>query len=431
MSEQEFVKHCLNDICKKNGFDDCSSMSHRDFELISRTIEENTGTLISVSTVKRLLNGDFNRMPQTATLNAISSYLGFKNWQEYKGSINNYAKSLNGVQEKILEIPPKKIPNFNFLRKNKKWVGAFVIIMSGILVFSLISFLFKPSPNYEKATFSAEKTTANSIPNTVVFHYNIDDIKADSFFIQQSWDKTKRVRIYKNNYTLTDIYYEPGYHAAKLIANDSIIRTFGVSIPTDKWVFYAKDKGIRGLPEYIKSKNAIENGVLMLDKATLDGNLINTETERSFIYSYFPTKINVSSDGFTLKAKVRMKEIRNNTCPYIVCEVFCQKRFIFFKSTPKGCASEAIAWLGDNYSDGKNVDLSPLSIDVTQWVDVELIVKNNQATVFYNNKEVFSEKHEGSKGLITGLGFISNGLCEIDFVELKGLNGEVVYQNDF
>ncbi|MEI9809516.1 MAG: hypothetical protein WDO16_17520 [Bacteroidota bacterium] len=41
---------------------------------------------------------------------------------------------------------------------------------------------------------------------------------ADSFFIQQSWDKNRRVKIDKHSHTLTDIYYEPGYHIAKLIA---------------------------------------------------------------------------------------------------------------------------------------------------------------------------------------------------------------------
>ena len=49
-------------------------------------------------------------------------------------------------------------------------------------------------------------------------------------------------RIYKNHYTVTDIYYEPGYHLAKLIANDSAIRVAEVSIPTDRWVFYANEQ---------------------------------------------------------------------------------------------------------------------------------------------------------------------------------------------
>src|SRR6185436_18442007 len=108
-----------------------------------------------------------------------------------------------------------------------------------------------------------KKTTANAIPNTVVFSYNIDEVNADSFFIQQSSDKRKTLRIYKNHYTLTDIYYEPGYHIAKLIANDSVIKTMDVSIPTDRWFYYARERKPATIPEYI-SCSGFKNGSLTM-----------------------------------------------------------------------------------------------------------------------------------------------------------------------
>ncbi len=112
--------------------------------------------------------------------------------------------------------------------------------------------MHRPQPmDLKKAQFSMNKTTRNDLPNTVVFNYNIDDVNADSFFIQQSWDKDRRVRIDKKNHTLTDIYYEPGYHVAKLIANDSVIRTIDVSIPTDKWFYYARERKPASIPEYV------------------------------------------------------------------------------------------------------------------------------------------------------------------------------------
>src|SRR5688500_7483667 len=85
--EQTLVRLCLLEIFKRNGYAGDALLTHRDFEHISREIESKTSTLISVSTLKRLLNGEFSRIPQIATLNALSNYLGFKNWQEYKLSI--------------------------------------------------------------------------------------------------------------------------------------------------------------------------------------------------------------------------------------------------------------------------------------------------------------------------------------------------------
>src|SRR5881394_3091899 len=123
MSEQELVKLCLNAICKKNGFDDLSAMTQRDFELISREVEDSTGILISISTIKRLLHGGFSRMPQTATLNAISSYLGFKNWQDYKSSIISSGNTTKPANKKGEDIFKKEKGNYTF-SINWKWIGA-------------------------------------------------------------------------------------------------------------------------------------------------------------------------------------------------------------------------------------------------------------------------------------------------------------------
>jgi hypothetical protein len=48
-----------------------------------------------------------------------------------------------------------------------------------------------------------------------------------------------------------------------------------------------------------------------------------------------------------------------------------------------------------------------------------------------NNKEVFSTRYYQSCGSVTGLGFISNGLCEVDSVDLRTNDGKVIYTNDF
>lgn len=104
---------------------------------------------------------------------------------------------------------------------------------------------------------------------------------------------------------------------------------------------------------------------------------------------------------------------------------------MFFTTTPKGCASEAMLQFGEQFVSGKERDLSGLGADVTQWVDVELLVKNKQVKIILNQKEVFSTSYKTTSRLITGLGFVSNGLCEIDFIELRGIDGTLMYANNF
>jgi len=422
MSEQEVVKGSFLEIFKKNGYVDKNLMTQRHFEHIGNEIEKKSGVLISGTTIRRLSNGEFSRMPQIATLNAIATYLDFKNWQEYKLSLQSQKKETGA------RVEPKTLEN--------RSLGS-VYFGLGLLavVVSIVTYYTYPTKNLlghlEKVTFSAHKNTINGLPNTVVFNYNVDDVVADSFFIQQSWDKNRRIRIHKNNHTVTDIYYEPGYHVAKLIANDSVIKTIDVSIPTDKWFFYANEYRARYKTEYIKTDNFIGNGSLALSRDDLINNNVETDENKIYLYSYFPSHLEVSSDNYILKTRVRMKEIRNNLCPYIALEVYCQKFFMAIKSTPKGCANEAALLFSEKAFGGKQNDLASIAYDVTQWNDVELLVKNKHVLLKINGKESFSADYLNSGNLITGLSFISNGLCEVDKVELGGLDGKIVYKNEF
>ncbi len=104
---------------------------------------------------------------------------------------------------------------------------------------------------------------------------------------------------------------------------------------------------------------------------------------------------------------------------------------MYFRSTLKGCTSIAAAQFGENALDGKTTDFSALGFNVKDWQNVEFKVKNKKASISINNVEVFTAAYHQSCGLITGIGFISNGLCQVDFVDLKTADGKPIYSNDF
>src|SRR5689334_8817999 len=86
MEEQTIDKNSLLKIFRLNGFADPAKMTQRNYEHISTEIKTKTGVLLSSTTIKRLSNGEFSKLPQVATLDAIARYFGFTNWQEYKAS---------------------------------------------------------------------------------------------------------------------------------------------------------------------------------------------------------------------------------------------------------------------------------------------------------------------------------------------------------
>jgi hypothetical protein len=428
MTEQEIVKECLIEIFRKNGYTELDRLTQRNFDHVSQEIENATGILISGTTIKRLLNGEFTRLPQVATLDATSKYLGHKNWQEYKSGRQLLEVPANTKNEPRLETKKQKL---SVAGKSKLRAVVFICLIVGAIgAAALLQINKTSSPNFDKASFSVRKITENEIPNTVVFDYDVDEIVADSFFIQQSWDKNRRVRISRQNHTLTDIYYEPGYHIAKLIANDLVIRTVEVSIPTDRWVLFAKDNP-GSKPEYIATDDTVEDGVFRITEKSILDNQVDPDKEKEYAYTFFPSKIDVSSDNFILKTKVRIKEIKNNACPYITLDIFNQGYTMFFKNTLPGCSSEASLQFGDKLISGKETDLASLGSNVREWTDLELTVNDKHVTILVNGQNVYSSSYEYSSRFITGLGFMSNGICEIDFVELKGLDGTVVAEDNF
>jgi len=423
-NEHELVKICLTELCAHAGFPAPDNLVQRDLVGLCDIIESRTGVVISLSTIRRLLNGQFSRLPQTATLDAIALSAGYHSWRAFSLSKKTpLEKPAEKPAEKIEEGAPRDTSR---VRAGYVIAGIILVLASlGTLAF-LISHRTGPG-NIDKAQFSAAKVTGNDIPNTVIFSYNVDLVTADSFFIQQSWDRNRRVRVYKHNYTLTDIYYEPGYHTAKLIADDKVIKTVPVSIPTDRWLYYAIEHVPASKPKYIQPRHDPDTGMIKLSLDDLLNSKVDVQKENTFCVVYSPSEIKYSSDNFTMKCRVRVKEVNNESCPKLALEVYCQNYFMIFSSTLKGCTSELTAEFGEQTLDGKSADLSGLGANLREWQDMEFSVRDKKVHIRINGADVLTSAYTQSSGLITGLGFISNGLCEVAFVDLQTADGKAIY----
>jgi hypothetical protein len=423
MTDRELIELGAQELVARQGFAAAGDMRQRDLEYLCERIEESSGILISLSTIKRILNGQYNRLPQVATLNALSVYLGYADWPAFKAA--KLAAAAN-----LAWRPPAT-------RRSRAFIGAGVVLLLLIVILSWRYLSRSPlkgggeagdgGAGGGEASFTVRKTTQNAIPNTVVFTYDIDRLRGDSFFIQQSWDRNRRVRIYKNNHTLTDIYYEPGYHTAKIFADGQIVKTIDVSIPTDKWFFYSKESLVRGLPAYIHTDTPIHKGILSLDRQTLLSSKIDPDNPQVYLYTFFPSRIEADADNFRLTARIKMTEMRNTACPWIMPEIYCQKGFMYCALTMPGCTGGISAQFGNQAIDGKSNDLSALACDVRQWHQLEIVNRQRQVTIAIDGKTVMTKFYTVSAGLITGLGFHSNGLCQADSIRLAEVNGNAVY----
>lgn len=409
MEDRKLVIKAVYMVFSTLGFNNKDSFLHRDYETVSDAIQAKTNILISVSTLKRLEKGTFSKIPQPGTLNAIAAFLGYKNWQEYRfENLNNESGIENTLAEVFINKPFFK--NIYFLEKLPKII--FLVLFLLIILLIVLNL-----PSRKIPTFAFNRTTKSSLPNTVIFNYDVQSIDADSFFIQQSWDVNRRVAIDPDKHTLTDIYFEPGHHIAKLMANDKIIKTIPIVIPTNGWFHYVKDANFSAIPTYLSTINKLST--LNIKKEDLEKNGITFEKEKFIYKSNIFEKTGINSKNLDFSTKIKVTKLRNDYCPFVVVEIHTQKNPFFLKASIAGCENEALANFGNGLVIGKTSNLSFLSLDVLNWNNIQVVVRNNTLQLLYNGKKVYSNTISEDNGEITGLSFISNGLVEIDYYKIQ------------
>lgn len=423
IDDKDLVKRCLAEIKQQMGYTASARLSQRDIEHLSEQIEAKTKILISLSTLKRILNGQFDRLPQTSTLNALTCFAGYTGWHDFK------AKKIS--EQTIENQPENKKPESKNKNHTRFWIGAGIFLLLVLMTLLLQPSLLRGNNTTSEVKFSARQTSTARIPNSVVFTYDVSKTDADSFYFQQSWNEKTRISIQKNNHTLTDIYYEPGYHRAKLWANGKVLKEVGVNITTKEWVSYTKRAFTEIKPRYFSKGKIIHDGVLGLTDEAFDENHIDFQQDQLYFSTFFPEILEAEGDNFMYKVRFRLRKIKATLCPWIMTEVFCQNSFIYFTNTISGCISEINAKISDNYLSGKTTDLSAFGCDLTQWQELEIRVINKNVGVYLAHKKIFEKPYQQALGPIAGIGFASNGLFEIDEVVLKNHQNKVIYQASF
>ncbi len=422
-TEIKYIELCKKLLEQKLSFGNGHGYTQKDLELLSNYIEEQTGTSISLSTLKRLWKTNFKQGPQVATLNALVQSLGYSNWQDFK------LENKEPATQKALSKTSKN----GFKKGLMLGIGGIILV--------LVFFMF---PQWNKATkseepikitgpvsFTSNTTLTKGTPNTVIFNYDVSKIKADSFFIQQSWNTWRREKIDPKAQVFSSIYYEPGFHRAKLIANDSVISQLPIHILSDGWEVHAyydtsDDRFIN-----FKDISFIDDGILHVSKDMLLQK--NIDINREFVTRVSHSKVyDVSSDNFNFIARAKLDANQLNTnCPWFNILIVTEKHIFSVGLKQKGCEIFASYKLGEIYKNGKTEDLSRLGIDIFDWHDIGFEVKDKTASILVDGQKAYTENFKEDFGKIVGITFIFEGTGSVDFVKLTDDKGAVAFEDGF
>ncbi|MGB5818804.1 MAG: hypothetical protein WBG90_04910 [Saonia sp.] len=419
--DQDLLEHIKKQIAIASGLDQSSSWAQKDYDFLVFFIEEQSGVRLSLSTVKRIWRNEYHRLPHISTLDILSKLAYKKDWLSLK-------------KQWLEEGHGNRSVHGNSRRDKRNPVVYLIALLLVILAFSVGLPLVLDAKDKvsvadkERVTFSYEKSVEGEIPNTVVFRYNVESVKADRFFLQQNWDEGRRVEIFRENREKTDIYYIPGYFTAKLIADTEVLREIPIHVTYENWFIAARQPFSR--IKAFDKKYWVNEQHLGVDQAALESKKIDVAQDFQLSF-YYVKEFDLDGDNFTYTTSFKMIPLDAVACPQISLHVQGDKGYYWIMFGKNGCESELDIRLGDVLHEGKNQDLTMFGTNMYQWQQVDIAVVDKKVKFQLNGKNIFSSTYNKPIGAIKEISYFFNGIGMIDSVALRNVGREVKFFDDF
>ncbi len=250
---------------------------------------------------------------------------------------------------------------------------------------------------------------ADGVPNSVVFNYDATAARpGDSIFIQQSWDKRKRVAVSREGHEHTAIYYYPGFYKAKLVVNGKVVCEQDVFIPTDGWIALIERKPT---PLYLSRQEFEKGDTLGVSPETVAAHHLPLQPEAPSV-DFFNVRDfkGLQSDNFFFET-----EIRNNfsegsaVCQFSEIILLFQHDVWAIPLSAPGCVAELKLHLGRKDFTATYADLSGFGSDLKQWTKVRCEAQGRQIVLKINDKQAYTLRSEAPIAKIIGVRYRFDG----------------------
>src|SRR5689334_1523204 len=192
--DRALLQKLRQQIQQKAGLTDRSALTQKDFDFLLYYVQDKTGQALSLTTLKRIWRDEYQRLPHLSTLNMLAQIAGEQDWYTAKKAfVETQAVAHASHQAPAVHAPSPASAGRATILQVAVSAGTVLTMLGGVLMYLTVH-----TTTPEAATsvvFSAQPTTDLSIPNSVVFSYDVKGIQADHFYIQQSWDPSRRVEI--------------------------------------------------------------------------------------------------------------------------------------------------------------------------------------------------------------------------------------------
>jgi hypothetical protein len=378
-----------------------------DFEKLAGIVFDKTGTMFSVTTLKRVWGRvRYDSSPNAVTLDALAKFVDFDNWRTFKNSLHKPHQT-----EEVAKPQHKK-------HLTLVWKLALVAIAAGIV----IAWAYKPDKRPVKVAtnapvkFEGRKVTDN-LPNSVVFNYDASGLGVDSITLQQSWDASRNEKISTKLKEHTSIYYYPGYFNAKLIANGKVLIESPVFIKTKGWIGIIEKQPT---PTYLNAADIHLPGILGVNSKTLAQKIGSTVFNDQLVsFSNVREFKGLNGGDFTLETTLcNTSKPDESSCRRVIIYILGKQNTIIVPLADKGCISALSMYTSSEWINGKDRDLSAFGCDFNTFQQFKCSVKDMKLEVSLNGKQIFTAPITQTIGDIVGLSIGFEGAGEIRSVKL-------------
>ena len=408
MSASE-LKRLLHIIEQQLDWGAPSSWQGKDFEALNELILQQTKVSLSASTLRRIWGRvEYNHLPSTTTLDTLSRFGGFESWRSFTRQ-QKPAALIEGEIKQTTPAPKKKVG----------WLFKAALIFSGAVAISLLCIYAKRTASSPKGPILFNtKPVTRSLPNSVIFTYDVKTNPGDSVFIQQSWDPDTKVAVDKSKHQFTSVYYVPGFYHAKLLVNNKIVKERLLMIPTNGWLGLIVNHPV---PVYLDSTEFLHPERLQVTPSVITKHNIPIEPQ--------PPAVDFCNVGnfkpVPLKNFSFSSEVRNDlhggaaACQFLQIILFTDYTPVIVQLSAKGCVSELRLLNGGYFISGKENDLSGFGTDLSKWVKVGCRSAGNKLQYFVNDKMVYESPRPLYNENIIGIGYFFQGTGSVKGVKLN------------
>lgn len=411
--EKVFIELCKKKLAMKLNWPTDKALKQRDFEYLSSEIFKQTKIELSTATLRRIWSNNYKSLPQVHTLNALAQFLGYVDWHDLKA-------------KEETQLPDNKRPQ----RPVKKTVlfSLMIIVLSIVLIVIVTS--WSGTHSKPEVNLFIDQSPTGSVPATVGFRYDISEAKRP-VSIELSWNPFERTVLNPEDSFYTGVYYYPDYHKTKLLQDGEVLVEVPVYVTTSGWHALVMKKENDIHPIYIEKHDFLKDGQMGFDREGLAPYLLS---QPELIHSVFTLSDSIltafSGDDMTLKTRVKHFVHKSDpACVRFILLLKAEHGNVLIPIMKKGCYGNYAISFSELVISGKTRDLSELSYDLQNYVDIRLTVKDHRVSLQVGDNPVYEFAYQQSLGALKVAKLMINGVGSVDHFSVSDALHN--YEEDF